>query len=263
MNLMRRISRLLSTRTVRFAGRFESVGDIWFLLTAPLVVRSRSRVYVASRPDSDFTHRAHPELAALAESWVKHNRKNRRDLPRLYALGFNIKQVMADNVPGDFAELGVFRGNSAAILAYYARQNQRSVFLFDTFEGFAIKDLAGLDRDKGQDFTATSLDTVREVVGESAAVYVKGWFPGTVTSDMEARRFAVVHLDCDLYEPMIAGLTFFYPRLSPGGLLIVHDYGGVYWNGAKRAVDEFTAGISERPIQIPDKSGTAMIRKSV
>ncbi len=241
--------------------RFLSGGTVWFWLAPPFVLRSRSGIYFARRPDSEHRYHAHPELAGLAESWVKHNRKNRGDLPRLYGLAFNIKQTMADNVLGDFAELGVFRGNSAAVLAHYARQYGRTIFLFDTFEGFDTKDLAGIDHDKPRDFTATSLETVRGVVGDEAAVYVMGWFPRTVTRDIEARRYAIVHLDCDLYEPMIAGLRFFYPRLSPGGLLIVHDYGGVYWNGAKRALDEFVAGIRENLIQLPDKSGTAMIRK--
>ena len=36
--------------------------------------------------------------------------------------------------------------------------------------------------------------------------------------------FALVHLDCDLYAPMRAGLEFFYPKLVPGGFMIIHDY---------------------------------------
>lgn len=235
---------------------------IWSLLQPPRLLRSRSRAYLAYRPDAEFVHGMHPELAELGERWIRHNPKNRGDLPRLYALAFNIKQVLAENVPGDFAELGVFRGNSAAVLAHYARQHGRQVYLFDTFGGFDPRDLVDIDSDKGQDFTVTSVDTVRDVVGDSAVVYLKGWFPGTIPDEVDEPRYAVVHLDCDLYEPMIAGLQFFYPRLSPGGLLIVHDYGGAYWNGVQRALDRFVAGIHENLIQIPDKSGTAMIRKS-
>jgi hypothetical protein len=227
-----------------------------------MVLRSRSRTYTASRPDSDFIHHMHPELAGIADRWVRHNPKNAFDLPRFYALSFNIKQVMAEGIPGDYAELGVFRGNSGAVLAHYARRHGRQVFLFDTYEGFDPKDLVGIDQDKTGGFGATSLKMVRTVVGDASVVHVKGWFPASITSEVERRCFAVVHLDCDLYEPMSAGLRFFYPRLSPGGLLIIHDYGGVHWDGAKRAVDEFTAKIRERLVQIPDKSGTAMLRKS-
>ena len=51
-----------------------------------------------------------------------------------------------------------------------------------------------------------------------------------------ASQFCLVHVDCDLYEPAKAGLEFFYPRLAPGSLLIVHDYANPRWNGIKRAV---------------------------
>jgi O-methyltransferase len=57
-------------------------------------------------------------------------------------------------------------------------------------------------------------------------------------------------------------MEFFYPRLSPGGLLIVHDYANPHWDGIKRAVDEYCRLIPERLVVFGDKSGTVMIRKS-
>ena len=106
------------------------------------------------------------------------------------------------------------------------------------------------------------MDLVRKNVSYEAVTYVNGYFPDTVTEDISARRYAVVHLDCDLYEPIKAGLAFFYPRLSPGGLMILHDYSNIYWDGVKRAADEYVSEIRECLILIPDKSGKAMIRKS-
>jgi O-methyltransferase len=99
-------------------------------------------------------------------------------------------------------------------------------------------------------------------VGEDSVVYVKGYFPETVSADISQRRYAIVHLDCDLYGPMKAGLEFFYDRLSPGGIIIIHDYANPCWKGVKQAVDEFQATIPEGVVVIPDKSGTAIIRKS-
>jgi hypothetical protein len=221
-------------------------------------------LYLSYRPDSDAIHHAHPELATLARRWVAHNRANNAgDIGRFYALVFNIKQIMAENVAGDFAELGVYRGNSAAALAHFARQCGRQTFLFDTFEGFDRRDIAGLDQRKGSEFADTSLDLVRSVVGDNDDVhYVKGYFPASVTDDIRSCRFAVVHLDCDLHDPTKAGLEFFYPRLSPGGLLILHDYSSLFWKGCKTAIDDFVAGIPEPLVLIPDKSGTAMLRKN-
>ena len=231
-------------------------------LAVPRVLDSHSRMYVAYRPDWDIDFDAFPELRLLSRNWVSNNVENNAgDLPRLYSLLLNINQVMADGVPGDFAEIGVYRGNSAAVLAHYGRRHGRSLFLFDTYEGFEARDLTGIDAGRSQAFADTTLALVRQNVGDEAVVYVKGYFPATVTEDMAQRRYAVVHLDCDLYAPIKAGLEFFYDRLSPGGILIIHDYANPCWDGAKRAVDEFMPRIAENLVLMPDKSGTAIIRK--
>ena len=128
------------------------------------------------------------------------------------AFVLNIKQVLADGVPGDFAELGVWRGNTAAVLAHYAASAGRQTLLFDTFEGFDEKDITGIDHQKGRGFQNTSLELTASVIGERAGVqFVKGYFPDTVTDEFRARRFAVVSLDCDLYAPMKSGLEFSIP----------------------------------------------------
>jgi len=71
----------------------------------------------------------------------------------------------------------------------------------------------------------------------------------------------LVHIDCDLYAPVDAALRYFYPRLITGGFLVIHDYLNFFWNGVGRAVDEFFADKPEKLVPIPDKSGTAVIRK--
>jgi hypothetical protein len=138
------------------------------------------------------------------------------------------------------------------------------VFLFDTFEGFDRRDLVGGDESRSYDFGDygdTSLEYVRELVGDKNTRFIQGRFPESIPSGLYALRFCLAHIDCDLYEPAKAGLEFFYPRLSPGGLLIMHDYANPYWDGMKRAVDEYCCTIPERPVIFGDKSGTAMLRK--
>lgn len=257
----------LSQRLPRFyralVKRNNARAAITSNLAAPTVLESDNSFYLTYRPDADIEFGRHPELRALSSKWVANNLANNAcDLPRLYALLFNIKQVVAEGIPGDFAELGVYRGNSAAVLAHCARQHRRSVFLFDTFTGFEARDLVGLDGSKERSFADTSLSLVQHTVGKDSAFYMKGHFPETITEGVAERRFAVVHLDCDLYEPMRAGVDFFFPRLSPGGLMIIHDYSNPHWEGAKRAVDEYLPQIPESLILMPDKSGTAMLRKS-
>jgi Macrocin-O-methyltransferase (TylF) len=232
-------------------------------LAVPKVLSSRHRMYVACRPDWDVDFDCHPELRGLAGDWVSDNLENNAgDLPRLYALLLNVSQVMQEGIPGDFAELGVYRGNSAAVLVRYARRFGRTVFLFDTYQGFAQNDLTGVDEEKQPTFGDTSLGLVQRKLGTDSVVYVAGYFPDTVTKDIADRRYAIVHLDCDLYAPIKAGIAFFYERLSPGGIIIIHDYANPCWEGTKRAVDEFLPHIAESLVLIPDKSGTAIIRKS-
>ena len=229
---------------------------------SPRVLQTDEKMYVAYRPDSDVFFKRYPEMAQLSEKWVKNNvMNNAGDLPRFYALIMNIKNILEDNVAGDIAELGVYRGNSGALLAHYAREYKRNVLLFDTFEGFDGRDLVGIDKSKAFEFADTSLKDVSDLVGEERVRFVQGRFPQSIPPDLHATRFCLVHIDCDLYEPAKAGLEFFYPRLSPGGLIIMHDYGNPYWNGIKRAVDEYCHRIPERPVVIGDKSGTAMLRK--
>jgi Macrocin-O-methyltransferase (TylF) len=230
----------------------------------PRVLQTRQKIYLAFRPDSDAIFSLHPEIAKLSEKWVRDNvDRNAGDLPRLYAIIFNTKQILEDKIQGDIAELGVYRGNSAAIFGHFARKYRRRLFLFDTFDGFDQRDLVGTDASKNIEFADTSLGYVRELVGDESVRFVQGRFPRSIPPDLSTSRFCLVHIDCDLYEPAKAGLEFFYPRLSPGGLLIVHDYANPYWIGIKRAVDEFCDTVPEKPLVFGDKSGTAMIRKSL
>jgi SAM-dependent methyltransferase len=230
----------------------------------PAVLQGHEKFYIAYRPDSDLFFSHYPEIRQLSEKWTKNNTGNNAgDLPRLYALMMNVRQVLTENVVGDIAELGVFQGNSAAVLAHYARIYGRQLLLFDTFGGFDRRDLVGRDGSRQAEFASTSLAYVREFVGDDNVHYVRGWFPESIPPDLYASRFCLVHIDCDLYKPMKAGLEFFYERLSPGGLLIIHDYVNPFWEGIKRAVDEFCGRIPERPVVFGDKSGTAMIRKSI
>jgi Macrocin-O-methyltransferase (TylF)/Anaphase-promoting complex, cyclosome, subunit 3/Tetratricopeptide repeat len=219
-------------------------------------------LYVSHRPASDIVFRHHPEFKELLRKWISNNSPhNHGDIARLYALMLNVKQLLAEGVSGDMAELGVYRGNSAAVLAHYSRAYGRQLYLFDTFEGFDGRDLQGIDQKRGEDFSDTSLELVRRLVGQQGVVYVPGFFPQSIPSDI-SDLFAVVHLDCDLYTPMKAGLAFFYPRLSPGGLLILHDYSSGYFPGAKQAIDEFAATIQENLVLLPDRFGSALIRKN-
>jgi hypothetical protein len=222
-------------------------------------------LYLSYLPDSYVHASAHLEFDSLLGKFTRRNRRiNGGDIPRLWSLILNLKQVIAERVEGDFAELGVWRGNSAAVLAHFAAQSGREVFLFDTFEGFSNQDIRGVDAGVRLAFADTSLELVRSTIGEDSRVcrFVKGHFPESIEAGHRSTTYAAVSLDCDLYEPMRAGLEFFYPRMPRGGMLLVHDYSSSLWPGAKQAVDEFCKQTGELVILMPDKSGSALVRKS-
>ncbi|MGH9534128.1 MAG: TylF/MycF/NovP-related O-methyltransferase [Terriglobales bacterium] len=169
-----------------------------------------------------------------AAAWVD----DRRCLV-LYALA---QQSAA--VPGAFAEVGVYRGGTARLIAL--TRPDRAVYLFDTFSGMPAVDPRRDLHSKG-DFSDTSLDAVRRFVSAGNAVFRPGFFPNSAEG-LESERFAFVHIDCDIYRSVRACCEWFYPRLSADGALVFDDYGQSSCPGARFAVDEFFASKPECPV---------------
>ena len=197
---------------------------------------------------------------ALRWDWIAGDPKdNDRDLARLAALVLNVRAIEAAGIPGAFAELGVWRGNSAK--AIHRLAPERDLYLLDTFEGFDAADTEA-DQAAGvaHHFRDVTVAQVRAFVGASPRVhFVVGRFPDTVGAIPDAARFAFVHIDCDLYLPALAALAFFYPRMSSKGLILVHDYASGRWPGLTQAVDEFLADKPEGGVLLPDLSGSIAI----
>ena len=187
---------------------------------------------------------------------------NDGDISRFYFFCLAFDQLMKEGVRGDFAELGAYKGHTATLLARMARRAGSTAWILDTFEGFNAEDLRGIDAEHRMEFADTSLEAVRGLVGEDHVRYVKGYFPDSTTQLPQDLSFALVHIDCDLYVPIRHALSYFYPRLQPGGYLIVHDYACLAWDGAERAVDEFFADKPEPVIPLTDGCGSAVIRKA-
>lgn len=183
---------------------------------------------------------------------------------RIRALIHAVEHVVAHQVPGAIAECGVWRGGSmravARTLVRLGRRD-RDLFLFDTFSGMtppgsedvcfdgttAAERLAALDRgDPRSDWCLAPLAEVRDTV------LAGGYDPARihfVTGEVEEtiprrapERIALLRLDTDWYESTRHELVHLFPRLSSGGVLIVDDYG--HWLGAKRATDEYVAGLA-------------------
>ena len=174
-------------------------------------------------------------------------------------------RVEAADVPGSVAELGTYRGDFAWHMN--ARFPRRTLYLFDTFEGFDARDIAA-ERRKSQskaqahDFGDTlAADVLARMPYEKSVVIRKGFFPETAEG-LEKERYAVVSLDVDLYAPTLAGLEYFYPRLSEGGAIVLHDYNSLRFDGVRRAVADYEREYGRLDlIPLSDLHGTAIIVK--
>jgi O-methyltransferase len=180
------------------------------------------------------------------------------DYFRYATLGLAAQRVLDERIPGAFAEVGVWRGETSAFLHRIAPE--RTLYLFDTFAGFPDRDLPpGMTDERFRD---TSEEAVRRRVGPSENVVLRpGYVPDTLAG-LEDETFAFVLLDLDLHAPTRASLEFFYPRLSGGGYLVMHDYNNSESNWAcKRAFDEFLEGRPEQLVELGDVWGSALIRR--
>ena len=78
----------------------------------------------------------------------------------------------------------------------------------------------------------------------------KGWIPERFP-DIADRGFSFVHVDVDLYQPTLDSLKFFYPRMQPGGLILMDDYGFTSSPEPNTAADEFFACMPESIVMLP------------
>jgi O-methyltransferase len=140
----------------------------------------------------------------------------------------------------------------------------RRIHLFDTFMGFDQADVA-LDRHEDLvedfiDFSSTHPSAVKQRFPNGELVHLHiGRFPHT--TDGVDETFAMVSIDADLYAPVLSGLRWFYPRLSVGGAILVHDYNNAIFGGAKKAVREFRSESGAPVVPLADWGGTAVLVK--
>lgn len=173
------------------------------------------------------------------------------------------REIDARGIPGALGELGVFRGDFAWLLSSYLPD--RPVHLFDTFEGFDARDAVVDARadlvDDFIDFSGTDPQTVRARFANPDRVSLHpGRFPESA-GDAEYVSFALVSIDADLYEPVLAGLAWFYERLSPGGYILVHDFNNSAFGGAKKAMRRWQKQSGATIVPIPDWGGTAVVAR--
>jgi O-methyltransferase len=201
---------------------------------------------------------SHPPYGAELQTRVQHS----IDVVRYGALALALSRIERDGIPGELAEVGVFRGEVSRFVT--AALPGRPLHLFDTFAGFPDEDFESAREASDHRFTDTSVAAVRASLGSAAASvrFHPGHFP-TTADQLGDERFAFVSLDVDKRRPTLAGLDFFYPRLNPGGYVFIHDYNSPESDyGVSKAVDAFFADRPEFVVELPDRGGSVVVRKA-
>jgi O-methyltransferase len=181
---------------------------------------------------------------------------------RSATLKYIAERIREACVEGALAELGVYRGDFSWQLN--GQFPDRKLYLFDTFEGFPEQDInverqIGASKVQEHDFSDTKEENVlARMPYEKQIILKKGCFPAVLQGLEE--KFALVSIDADLYAPTLAGLTYFYPRMSPGGIIILHDYNSLRFGGVRKAVEHYESAHGIIPIvPLSDLHGTAII----
>lgn len=199
---------------------------------------------------------------------------------KLFGLILATRYVARHGVPGDVVECGVWRGGSmqaVALTLLETSTTDRDLHLFDTFEGMppptdkdrrrfgkvksAAQLMASQDRD-AKIWAYAPLDDVRTAMDETGYPAERiHYHPGRVEETIPGsapERIALLRLDTDWYESTRHELEHLYDRLSPGGVLIIDDYGG--WEGCRQATHEFLEKTGEPLLLLPLKGGRIAVK---
>lgn len=191
-----------------------------------------------------------------------------RDYFRYRTFEFMAELLEENKISGQLAELGVFRGEFSALIN--KKFPEKKLYLFDTFEGFVQQEIE-YEMEKGRcderfaDFhTNTSVEQmVGNLPNPKSAIICKGLFPDSISEDAKKELFAFVSIDVDFEQSIYAGLEFFYPRLTEGGVIFLHDYNSAFLGGVKIAVKKYEEDMNVKLKKVPiaDRAGTLVIVK--
>jgi hypothetical protein len=190
-------------------------------------------------------------------------------IERLYSLYKSVEYLSASGIPGDLVECGVWRGGSCMLMALVLlklRDTGRRIIMFDTFEGHPRPDAErdvdlwgnrAADEWQRREASGTTAEWGFAALAETQAnlrstgypadqlVFVKGMVEATVPQNAP-ECLALLRLDTDWYESTRAALQHLYPKLTPGGVLIIDDYG--HYKGQRQAVDAYLREIGSTPL---------------
>ncbi|MCK5737211.1 MAG: class I SAM-dependent methyltransferase [Spirochaetaceae bacterium] len=196
---------------------------------------------------------------------------------RGWALAEAVRYVCRSGISGDIAECGVWKGGACLlasnILMKEDKDSQRRIWLYDTFSGMVSPGKEDRIASSGQALAernpegwwSSGLAEVKDTISRSAMDlscfnFIQGNVEETLDNEIP-EQLAVLRLDTDWYESTMKELVVLYPRLSPGGVLIIDDYG--HFTGARKAVDDYFKKRGENILlHRSDYTGRVLVKNS-
>jgi O-methyltransferase len=189
-----------------------------------------------------------PELRAIGYDWpvLAHTMVGLQRLQNVRELA---QRALDENIPGDFIEAGIWRGGCCILMRGVLEANgvkDRKVYAADSFAGLPPPDAEAYPADRDFDLSiyrelAVSLEAVKDNFArydllDDQVAFVKGLFAETLPG-LSAGPFCLLRLDGDYYGSTYVSLEALYPKLSPGGFVIVDDFN--YLRSTREAVNDY------------------------
>ncbi len=242
-----------------------------------IAARLREHGWGVVPPDQ---HRVDMEPSFL-QIWNEVERFTMNDIERGSALFKAGGDICRNLVAGDFVECGVWKGGSCMLMARTLKllgDTSRILHLFDTFAGMTdptSEDIIAWNNrsiserweedqraDKFISWAITADEVRRNMIATEYDPGQLRFVAGDICETLEEHvpdSVALLRLDTDWYASTAKELEILYPRLVPGGILIVDDYG--HFKGARKAVDEYFESIGFFPyLSRPDYTGRVLVK---
>jgi O-methyltransferase len=211
------------------------------------LLEKHPRVYLRLKRMHSLRLREHPDFLALHAQLLRSG-DCIMTLPERYNLWALTRRLQGR--PGALAEVGVYRGGSALLLAA-AKGDAAPLHLFDTFAGMPATEAQHDGRFQAGQLADTTLAAVQAKLRPWPNVHFHaGFFPATAQGEPATLRYKLVHVDVDIRSSNLAALEFFYPRLLPGGMIVLHDYNETSVPGTHAAVEAFMRDKPETLIEL-------------